>query len=193
MVGLNDFLFQIFQPYFFYSLVFLSIAFVGVKVFLKFNPFISRRIQSIIWLIPLFVPVCVLLQFHPQTEIIPSPFVPQISVPAGMGVAASVPSFFSFTGLMCISGAVAATAYLLFMMFFGRKIALKHFHVVMMAKDENGSLQEKVKETARKLRISEPKVGLIDDLLPNAFTVGYGRNTVIVFSLGLLNMLDLMN
>ena len=28
-------------------------------------------------------------------------------------------------------------------------------------------------------------------LLPNAFTVGYGRNAVIVFSLGLLNMLDL--
>ena len=60
-----------------------------------------------------------------------------------------------------------------------------------MAKDEYVSLQEKVKETAHKLRIAEPKVGLIDDLLPNAFTVGYGQNTMIVFSLGLLNMLDL--
>ena len=28
-------------------------------------------------------------------------------------------------------------------------------------------------------------------LLPNAFTIGYGRKTVMVFSLGLLNMLDL--
>jgi len=191
MVGLNDFLFQIFQPYFFYSLVFLSIAFVGVKVFLKFNPFISRRLQSIIWLTPLFVPVCVLLLFQPQTQISTSSFVPQISVPVGMGVAASAPSFFSFTGLLCISGAVAATAYLVLMMFFGSKIALKRFHVVIMAKDQYLSLQEKVKETAQKLRISDPKVGLIDDLLPNAFTVGCGRNAVIVFSLGLLNMLDL--
>jgi heat shock protein HtpX len=61
----------------------------------------------------------------------------------------------------------------------------------MMAENEYASLQEKVKETAHKLGISEPKVGLVDDLLPNAFTVGYGRNTVIVFSLGLLNMLNL--
>jgi len=191
MVGLNDFLFQIFQPYFFYSLVFLSIAFVGVKVFLKFNPFTSRRLQSIMWLAPLFIPVCVLLLFHPQTEISTSPFVPQISVPAGLGVAASAPSIFSFTGLLCFSGAVAATIYMLTMMFFGSKIALRHFHAVMMTKEEYWSLQEKVKEIAYKLRISQPKVGLIDDLLPNAFTVGYGRNTVIVFSLGLLNMLDL--
>jgi Zn-dependent protease with chaperone function len=191
MVGLNDFLFQIFQPYFFYSLVFLSLAFVGVKVFLKFNPFTSRRLQSIMWLAPLFIPVCVLLLFHPQTEISTSPFVPQISVPAGLGVAASAPSIFSFTGLLCFSGAVAATIYMLTMMFFGSKIALRHFHAVMMTKEEYWSLQEKVKEIAYKLRISQPKVGLIDDLLPNAFTVGYGRNTVIVFSLGLLNMLEL--
>ena len=191
MVDLNDFLFQIFQPYFFYSLVFLSLAFVGVKVFLKFNPFTSRRLQSIMWLAPLFIPVCVLLLFHPQTEISTSPFVPQISVPAGLGVAASAPSIFSFTGLLCFSGAVAATIYMLTMMFFGSKIALRHFHAVMMTKEEYWSLQEKVKEIAYKLRISQPKVGLIDDLLPNAFTVGYGRNTVIVFSLGLLNMLDL--
>jgi len=77
------------------------------------------------------------------------------------------------------------------MIFFGKKIALKRFHVVIMAKDEYVSLQKKVKETADKFRIAEPKVGLIDDLLPNAFTIGYGLNTVIVFSLGLLNMLDL--
>ena len=50
--------------------------------------------------------------------------------------------------------------------------------------------KKKVKETAHKLSVKEPKVGLVDDLMPNAFTVGYGRNTMIVFSLGLLNMLD---
>ena len=61
MVGLNDFLFQILQPYFLYSIVFLSIAFLGVKVFLKFSHFISRRFQSIIWLIPLLVPVTVII------------------------------------------------------------------------------------------------------------------------------------
>jgi Zn-dependent protease with chaperone function len=191
MVSVNDFLLQIFQPYFFYSVVFLSIAFVSIKIFLKFNPSISRRHQSIIWLVPLFIPVAVLLIFPPQAVIGVSPSIPQISVPVGMGIAPFGSIFFSFTGLMCISGAVGSTIYLLFMMFFGRKIALKRLHVVMMAQDEYLSLQEKVKEIAHKLRISEPKIGLVDDLLPNAFTTGYGRNTVIVFSLGLLNTLDL--
>ena len=190
MVSLNDFLFQIFQPYFFYSAVFLSIAFVSIKIFLKFNPFISRRCQSIIWLIPLFIPVTVLLYFHPQTVISTSSFVPQSPVP-GFGVAASAdPSFSSFTGLLCIGGVAAAAGYLVFMLSFGSKIGHKRFHIVMMAQDEYIAIQEKVKETALKLSILEPKVGLVDDLLPNAFTVGYGRNTMIVFSLGLLNMLD---
>ncbi len=66
---------------------------------------------------------------------------------------------------------------------------MKRFHVVMMTEDEYVSLQEKVKETAHKLGISAPKVGLVEDLMPNAFTLGYSRNTVVVFSLGLLKML----
>ncbi|MBT0158678.1 M48 family metalloprotease [Candidatus Bathyarchaeota archaeon A05DMB-2] len=76
------------------------------------------------------------------------------------------------------------------MVVFGKKIAMRRFHVVMMAEGEHMPLQEKVKETAHKLGISEPKVGLIDDLMPNAFTVGYGQNAIVVFSLGLLKMLN---
>jgi heat shock protein HtpX len=191
MVGLNDFLLQILQPYFLYSVVFLAITFLSIKIFFKFNPFISRRFQAITWLIPLLAPVAVLLLFRPQAVISVAHFVPQISVPTGMGVASAGHSFLSFTGLLCIGGAIAAIAYFGFTMFFGKRIALKRFHVVTMAQDEYVSLQGKVKEIARKLRISEPKVGLIDDLLPNAFSVGYGQKTVIVFSLGLLAMLDL--
>jgi heat shock protein HtpX len=191
MVSLNDFLFQIFQPYFFYSVVFLSIAFIIIKIFLKFNPFISRHSQSIIWLIPLFIPVSVLSLFHPQIIISTTPFVPEnIQGPKFCVAASAGPSFLSFTGLLCICGVVAAAGFLVFMLFFGSKIAHKRFHIVMMAQDEYIAIQEKVKETALKLGVQEPKVGLVDDLIPNAFTVGYGRNAVVVFSLGLLSMLD---
>jgi hypothetical protein len=76
------------------------------------------------------------------------------------------------------------------MVFFGKKLALKRFHVVLMAKDENVLLQEKVQTTAHKLGLSVPEVGLVDDLMPNAFVMGYGRGAVVVFSLGLLQMLD---
>ncbi|MCW4047226.1 MAG: M48 family metalloprotease [Candidatus Bathyarchaeota archaeon] len=193
MVNLTDFLIQIFQPYFFYSLVFLSIAFVCIKIFLKFNPYLSRKNQSILWLIPLFVPVFTLLYFHPQILIPAGAFSPsnyQIPVPPGFGIMFVGPSVFSFTGLLCISGIIAAGGFLVLMAVFGKKIAMRRFHVVMMAEDEYMPLQEKVKETAHKLGIPEPKVGLIDDLMPNAFTVGYGQNTIVVFSLGLLKMLD---
>ena len=170
---------------------FCSIAFVSVKIFLKFNPFMSRRHQSIIWLIPLIIPVCVAILFPPQT-VVSTAFVPQVSVPSGMGIAAvGVSSIESFSGVVCIGGLAVAVAFLLFMLIFGSKIAHKRFHIITMEQDEYTSLQERVKETAHKLGISEPKVGLVDDLMPNAFTVGYGRNAVLVFSLGLLNMLDI--
>jgi heat shock protein HtpX len=76
-------------------------------------------------------------------------------------------------------------------MVFGGKIALKRFHVVPMVEGEYVALQEKVKATAHRLGISAPKVGLTEDLVPNAFTLGYGRSATVVFSLGLLEMLDL--
>ncbi len=191
MADLNVFLLQIFQPYFFYSVVFLAVAFVSIKIFLKFNPHLPRQSQSLLWLMPLLIPAVVLLLFPPEIIVNPSLLIPQMSTPSGLGIAAATPSFFSLTGLLCISGAVAATIYLCVIGVFGRRIALKRFHVVMMTQDEYAPLQGKVKETAHALHISEPKVGLVDDLLPNAFTVGWGRNTVIVFSLGLLNMLSL--
>jgi len=130
--------------------------------------------------------------FHPQLVIHTAPFVP-IATPKGMSVAAAsvYPSFLSYTGLLCIGGAVAAAAYFGFMILFGSRIAMKRFHVVMMAPDEYAPLQQKIKETAQKLHIAEPKVGLVDDLLPNAFTIGHERGTVLVSSLGLLNMLEL--
>lgn len=194
MVDFNDFLVQFSQPYFFYSLVFLSLAFVCIKIYLKFNPYLSRRNRSLLWIVPLFVPVIVLFCFPPQTFIAAMPFSPvnyQIPCPLdGCNVLFWGSNVFSYAGLLCISGVIAATCYFVLMIVFGKKIAIRHFHVVMMAQDEYVSLQENVKQIAHKMCIHDPKVGLVDDLLPNAFTVGYGRKAVIVFSLGILEMLD---
>ena len=200
MLSLNDFLTQILQPYFFYSVVFLSLSFICIKVFLKLNPFISRRIQSTIWLIPLFIPISVMIFFHPQTLIsmgIPK-LPPEISVYAtgvttsGIVIGRFTPdSVFSVTGLLCLGGAIAATSYLILTIVFGQRIAMRAFHVTMMYPEEYVSLQEKVKEISQKIGTPAPKVGLIDDLRPNAFTMGYGKNAVIVFSLGILKMLNI--
>jgi Zn-dependent protease with chaperone function len=101
------------------------------------------------------------------------------------------PSVFSITGLLCLGGAIAAAGYFTVAILFGKEIVMKNLHVVIMSADEYGPLQEKVKEISCKIGVSEPKIGLNDDLMPNAFTVGFGRKAVIVFSLGILNMLDI--
>jgi Zn-dependent protease with chaperone function len=195
MVSFGEFLFQFYQPCFFYSLVFLSIAFVCIRVFFKANPFMSRRIKSIMYLTPLFVPVFALIFFYPQILIsIPLPplFQVQQLAPGAMSVIAIIQTvnIFSITGLLCLGGAIAATVYLAVTIVFGQRIVKKAFHVVMMSPEEYAPLQEKVKEISRKLGISAPKVGLTEDLRPNAFTLGYGQRTMIVFSLGILNLLD---
>jgi heat shock protein HtpX len=141
--------------------------------------------------LPLFVPAIVFSYFHPQIFItITLPVPTHFSQASDVAVVLLGPDIFSFTGLVCIGSTLAAVGYLVLMLGFGRTIALRRFHVVLMTPNEYVSIQQEVKKISRKLDISQPKVGLVDDLLPNAFTLGYGRNTVVVFSLGLLEMLE---
>jgi heat shock protein HtpX len=199
MVSLDDFITQFYQPYFFYSLFFLMVSLVCVEVFLRFTPYLSHRSKSVLYLAPLFAPVLALMIFIPKTQISLLPTEVRLSAvfeaPVGgivMG-AAKLPltSVISITGILCITGTVAAAGYLVFSILFGKKIAMKAFHVVMLLPEDYEAVQAKVKEVAQKIGVSPPKVGLSDDLRPNAFTLGYGRQTVIVFSLGILKMLDI--
>jgi heat shock protein HtpX len=198
MVSFDDVLTQFLQPYFSYSLVFLAISFVCIKIFLRFNSYLDRRTRSIFWLIPLFIPVLVLTVFRPgtiismlpplQTSLSPPIIPPMETAFEKMISPIEVPSI---TGILCLAGLIAATVYFAVTMVFGHRIAARVFHVIMLSPEEYRVLQEKVHEISQKIGISTPKVGLVEDLRPNAFTLGYGRRTVLVFSLGLLNMLDL--
>jgi heat shock protein HtpX len=194
MVDFNDFLVQIAQPYFLYSLVFLSLAFVCVKIILKLNSSLSRRNQSLLWLLPLAVPVLVFLFFPPQTQIIAKPFMPStMDVTSALGGCRLLfwgTNALSITGLLFLSGVIGAAGYFSITLIFGSKNDLTRFHVFPLAEDEYPTLQGRVKETANQLRISAPKIGLIDDLVPNAYTLGYGHKATVVFSLGLLKLLD---
>ncbi|MCL2173299.1 MAG: M48 family metalloprotease [Candidatus Bathyarchaeota archaeon] len=189
MVNLTDFVFQISQPAFFYSIASLVISFLFIKIYLKIYPSISRYVQSLMWLIPLSLPACVLLLFRPQIMV---KIVQTVSSKvSGYEIIAASPSVLSVTGLICLSGAIVSVGFLVLMLCFGSRIAHKRFHIVLLAPDEYADVQQKVKATAHKLSLKEPKIGLVDDLIPNAFTVGHGRSATIVFSLGLLNMLNI--
>ena len=73
---------------------------------------------------------------------------------------------------------------------FGDWIAGRVLNVINLAPNEYEWLQAEIAKIAKKLSIATPQVALVEDLRPNAFTMGYGRKTRIVFTLGLLNVLD---
>jgi len=189
MVSIADFVFQLSQPAFFYSIVSLLAAFFFIKLYLKLNPSTSRYSRSLLWVIPLVLPVCVLLVFQPQIIVASAQTIS--NKVSGYELIAVTPGVLSVTGLLCLCGAITAVAFLVLTLCFGSKIAHKQFHIVLMAPDEYGEVQQKVKATAHTLGIKAPQVGLVEDLVPNAFTVGHGRGATIVFSLGLLSMLNL--
>jgi len=140
------------------------------------------------------MPVFIFLAFPPQSEILTAPVTIQNT--AYMGLPNLWHATFlgfklsSITGMICISGIIVAFGYVVLLFVFGKRLALRRFHVVMMEKEDYPTVQQQVTVIAQKLRIAKPAIGLVDDLVPNAFTTGYGKNATIVFSLGLLEMLD---
>src|SRR5271157_371173 len=60
---------QIFQPYFYYSMIFLFISFVCIKVLTHYSNFLGQRTKSLLYLVPLAVPLIVMLIFIPSTAI----------------------------------------------------------------------------------------------------------------------------
>ncbi len=106
--------------------------------------------------------------------------------------AAQIPttSIYSVTGILCLIGLVAGGFFALSMLAADDRVARKVLHVISLSPGEHQWLQTKVTELSNKLFIATPKIGLVEDLRPNAFTIGYGDTTTIVFSIGLLNILD---
>ncbi|RJS85508.1 hypothetical protein CW706_00960, partial [Candidatus Bathyarchaeota archaeon] len=96
----------------------------------------------------------------------------------------------SITGILCLIGLTLGTAFFITVIFFGDRIATRLFHVIMLTPDEYPRLQKKVNEMAQKFNLSTPKIGIVEDLRPNAFTIGYGRRAILVFSIGLLDLLN---
>ena len=202
---------QIFQPYFYYSVIFLVVSFICVKLTVKYCSFLSRNVKSVISLVPLMIPLFVMLVFVPSTIIQTESILPhshagfavwQRSFPYAFTLPPPPPMNFmvpppfsvtdtlSVTGIICLVGLAIGVFFASAMILGGGKVAGKVLHVIDVAPDDYPWLQAKVNELSKKLAIKAPKIGLTEDLRPNAFTIGCGRKTQIVFSIGLLNILD---
>lgn len=193
-IGFESILTQLFQPYFYYSVILLTISSICVKILLRHYHFLGRRARSIIYLIPLAIPVVVMLFFHPGTTAKIVGFVKSTVESNGGEIVFSEVIFsteiLSVTGILCLIGLALGTAFFVTMVFFGDRIATKLFHVIMLTPDEYPWLQKRVNGIAQKFNLSTPKIGIVEDLRPNAFTIGYGRRAILVFSIGLLKLLN---
>jgi len=200
---------QIFQPYFFYSVLFLIISFVCIKVLTRYSHFISQRTKSLLYIVPLVIPLIVMLVFLPSTTIQTTAMQVSTGVPAITGkevltnfgqnvtspsaesvlVTTSHISILSVTGILCIIGLAAGAAFAASMILADDKVARKILHVITLSTDEHQWLQTSIIQLSKNLGIATPKIGIIEDLRPNAFTIGYGKRATVVFSLGLFNVL----
>jgi len=203
---------QIFQPYFYYSVIFLVVSFVCVKILTKYCSFIGQKTKSLLYLAPLALPLMVMLIFMPSTGIQTSyqqiktvrivgvggainsfptgPFLPPLPVQTGYLLTVSTSTVLSVTGIICTVGLIAGALFALSMVLADDRIARKVLHVILLSPDEHQWLQAKISESSKKLAIIPPKIGVVEDLRPNAFTIGYGGNATIVFSIGLFNTLN---
>jgi len=211
-MGFEGILDQIYQPYFYYSVIFVVLGFVCVKILTRYCNFISQRTKSLLYLIPLALPLVVMLVFTPSTAIQTivqqaknvgtanaggtigafsgSPFSSMVP-PSGAAILVSLPAtVFSVTGLVCIVGLIAGALFALSMVLADDRVARKVLRVILLAPTEYQWLQTNVAESCKKLGMATPKIGVVEDLRPNAFTIGYGRNATIVFSIGLFNVLN---
>jgi heat shock protein HtpX len=100
------------------------------------------------------------------------------------------PTISSVTGILCIIGLAAGAFFALSMLLADDRVARKVLHVILLSPGENQWLQTKVAELSKKLAITTPKSGFVENLRPNAFTIGYGKNATIVFSIGILKTLN---
>src|SRR5208283_5643904 len=91
-VNFEDILVQVFQPYFYYSIIVLAILFVCKKIVVKCCPFMGSKTKSLIYLIPVVAPLFVMLSFPPKIVIqaVSYHLIGSFSIPVPQG-----PIFFS--------------------------------------------------------------------------------------------------
>ena len=165
---------QIFQPYFYYSIIFLVISFACVKALTRYCSFIGQKTKSLLYLVPLAVPLIVMLTFMPSTVIQTSSQLIKTSAAGTITTGAHVNAFYtgaamlpmpppsvfilaraapvtvySVTGILCIIGLVAGGFFALSMLAADDRVARKVLHVILLSPGENQWLQIKVAELSK--------------------------------------------
>ncbi|MCD6537728.1 M48 family metalloprotease [Candidatus Bathyarchaeota archaeon] len=202
------------QPFFFYSITFTILFALLTYIILRILGVHDPRFKSYFYMIPLFIPLVIYAIFPPfylAAEISFASFTSIADMPAQAKIESislpemrfnAIPPFkpvhlevfkiqvLSLTGLLCFAGLIASMVLLVFLYLFGNRIVCWLQGIVELSPEENPELAAMVNKLAQRAGISIPRIGITEDLRPNAFTIGYGKDVMIVFSLGLLKILE---
>ena len=170
-MGFEGILNQIFQPYFYYSVISLVVSFVCVKILTKHCNFIGQRTKSLLYIIPLVLPLAVMLAAFPSKAIQTSyqqikAITVTSTVAVGPFLLPATRTFYapftltstvvSVTGIMCYIGLIAGAVFAFSMVLADDRLARRVLHVILLSPEEHTWLQAKVIESSKKLAIAAP-------------------------------------
>jgi Zn-dependent protease with chaperone function len=188
------------------SLLFPSVI---ISILLSFSIYIALKVIkvrdpkfiSVLYLVPMCAPLIIYALFYPPSYILPGrtlDLIPQIKGDFIFGNILFRNSLLKVLGIQylfiadmfCLAGLSFGAILLAFLYFFGSKIVCRLQGVVELTPQEYPDLISITNRLAERAGISMPRLGITEDLRPNAFTIGWGRRTMIVVTLGLLKVLD---
>lgn len=79
------------------------------------------------------------------------------------------------TDILCLLGLSFGTALLAFLYVFGSRIVCKLQGVVELTPQEYPELVSMTQRLVERAGVSMPRLGITEDLRPNAFTIGWGE------------------
>lgn len=198
---------QVMQPAFYYATVTMAVALASSLLLIRINHTLSSRWKSALIVLPLAFSMVAVFLFLPTIVNVPPPdggpsynllqgkdrLLPHGLAPLDPFLSQGPPiadRLLSVTGALVALGLALGAASLAFSLVLGDRLARKLLKVVDLMPEDYPDLWKDVGQLSSCLDVRMPRLALIEDLRPNAFTFGWGRGTTVVFSLGILQLLD---
>lgn len=194
------------QPAFYYATLTMLITLVSSFLLIRINYTLSPRWKSVMIVLPLVLSLAVVLWLSPtltrgaRPEGVQTFFVHLSDGTHLQGIAPMYPflpligpandKFLSISGTIILIKLLLGTLSLTFSVLVGDCLPRRLLRVVELSPGDFPELWTEVADLSAALSIRMPRLGLVEDLRPSAFTFGYGRGTMVVFSLGILDLLD---
>jgi heat shock protein HtpX len=166
-------------------------TFIITYVLLRLFRVGDARIRSIFYMLTLVAPLVVYAVYTPSIWVMRPAMIRGFATEAGMVIErVEEIAGVNYTGLLCIIGLIFGVATLAISYIFGVSIVKRCQGVMDVTAEDEPRIYGTVARLARKMEVKTPRLGLTENLQPNAFTVGYGAKTMIVLSSGLISTLN---